>query len=199
MKTQHILAVGILAGAIAFAPENSHAQFGNLAKSLPGAAAGAAIDGAGLLKNLTPGGVKFAQAYAKYYDGLGNSEAAAKLNALAEEIQKGGTISKEQSKSMDNARNEITKTLKEKSAQDDAAKAKFKEGNALYREGLAEWMVVSASVAMALKNDPSAALKQPELGLAAGMCVKGIKDLTGFIEIACAVSGEKSEVKKAEK
>jgi len=199
MKIQHILAAGILAGAIALAPTNSQAQFGSLSKSLTGGGGDASVDGAGLLKKLTPGGIKFAQAYAKYYDGLGNADAAAKLNALADEIQKGGTLSKDQSKVMDNARKEITKTLKEKGGQDDAAKAKFKEGNALYREGLAEWAVVSAAVAMALQNDPSAALTKPELGLAAGMCVKGLKDLTGFLEIACAVSGEKKEVEKADK
>jgi hypothetical protein len=79
------------------------------------------------------------------------------------------------------------------------AKAKWKEGNALYRKGMAEWTVISAAVAMVIKQNPTAVATQPELGMAAGLCVKGLKDMSGYLEIAAAKAGEQKELAKSER
>lgn len=180
-------------------PMTGVAQFGALggiAKKAAGGG-GAAVDGAGFLKQLTPGAVKFAKAYALYYEALGDTEGATKLKVAAEQLEKGGAVSKDQQGLLDSSRKDIAK--KNIKPFDEAANAKWKEANAMYTQGLGEWVVVSGLVSAALANDPKAALTNPELGLAATMCVKGIKDLSGFIEIAKSKTKEKNEQNKAAK
>ena len=194
-----LIAAATLALALTL-PASSHAQFGGLLKKAGGGGGDAgAADGAALLKQLTPGAVKFNQAYAKYYESLGDTTNAANMKAQADQLEKGGSLTKEQSALMDENRKKIAAAAKTAGASDDAAKAKWKEANGLYAQGLLEWGAVSTAVALALKNNPSAALTQPELGLAAGLCVKGMKDLTGFLQIAKARSGTQGELDKAAK
>jgi hypothetical protein len=179
-------------------PMTGVAQFGALggiAKKAVGGG-GEAADGAGFLKQLTPGAVKFAKAYALYYEALGNTEGATKLKVAAEQLEKGGAVSKDQQGLLDKSRKEIAKIANSKPL-DEAAIAKWKEANAMYTQGLGEWGVVSGLVSAALASDPKAALTNPELGLAATMCVKGLKDLSGFIEISRAKTNENNEQKKA--
>ncbi|MEY4325361.1 MAG: hypothetical protein RIS24_1532 [Verrucomicrobiota bacterium] len=179
-------------------PMTGVAQFGALggiAKKAVGGG-GEAADGAGFLKQLTPGAVKFAKAYALYYEALGNTEGATKLKVAAEQLEKGGAVSKDQQGLLDKSRKEIAKIANSKPL-DEAAIAKWKEANAMYTQGLGEWGVVSGLVSAALASDPKAALTNPELGLAATMCVKGLKDLSGFIEISRATTNENNEQKKA--
>lgn len=166
-------------------------------KAVGGADAAAAVDGGALLRQLTPGAVKFAKSYALYYEALGDVEKAARLNAAAEQLGNGGALSKESQVQLDEARKDIAKLAKSAKAFDEAATGKWKEANKLYATGLAEWTVVSGTVAAAIKSDPKAVATNPELGLAAGLCVKGLKDLAGFIEIARARANEKDEQGKA--
>lgn len=199
---QNIIKTVALSMAVVF-PLTGVAQFGALGgiakKAVGGGAGGEAADGAGLLKQLTPGAIKFAKAYALYYEALGKTEDATKLKAAAEQLEKGGAISKEQQALLDGSRKAITKYSKEGKAIDEAAAAKWKEANAMYTAGLGEWGVVAGVVSAALASDPKAALTNPELGLAATMCVKGLKDLSGFIEIARAKTNEKKEQDKSAK
>ena len=201
MKIKETL-VKIVAIALTVAyPMTGVAQFGALGGIAKKAAGGGgeAVDGAGFLKQLTPGAVKFAKAYALYYEALGNTEGATKLKVAAEQLEKGGAVSKDQQGLLDSSRKEIAKVAKGSKPFDEAANAKWKEANAMYTQGLGEWGVVSALVSAALAKDPKAALTNPELGLAATMCVKGIKDLSGFIEIAKSKTKEKNEQDKAAK
>jgi hypothetical protein len=114
-------------------------------------------------------------------------------------MEKGGVLTKGQAKEMDDARKKILDATTQAKDFNDESKAKWKEANGLYGQGLVEWTVVSATVALALKDNPSAALTQPELGLAAGLCVKGLKDLTGFLGVAKAKSDLQKEMAKAAK
>ena len=201
MKIKETL-VKIVAIALTVAyPMTGVAQFGALGGIAKKAAGGGgeAVDGAGFLKQLTPGAVKFAKAYSLYYEALGNTVKATELKVAAEQLEKGGAVSKDQQKLLDKSRKEIAKDPAKSKRFDEAANAKWKEANAMYTQGLGEWVVVSGLVSAALANDPKAALTNPELSLAATMCVKGIKDLSGFIEIAKSKTKEKNEQDKAAK
>ena len=196
----------ILTGAIALAmavtfPLTSQAQLGGLGKTkaVPSTGGGAATSGADFLKQLTPGAVKFSQAYAKYYEALGQTEKATKMNAAAEQMQSGGTVTKENSAALNDALKDVKGLAGKAELSSEEAKAKWKEGNALYRQGMAEWTVISAAVAMVIKQNPTAAATQPELGMAAGLCVKGLKDMSGYLEIAAAKAGEQKEIAKSER
>lgn len=202
MKTSTLFTKIVALSLAVLFPLTGAAQFGGLggiAKQATGGGGGAAVDGAGFLKQLTPGAVKFTKAYSLYFEALGDSERAAKLKLAAEQLETGGVVTKDHQKVMDQALKDLTALNKKKDALGEAAKAKYKEANAMYLEGLAEWGVVSALVSTAIAQDPKAALTNPELGLAAAMCVKGIKDLSGYIKVAQARSDDNNEQKKASK
>lgn len=201
MKIQKVLIAAVTLAVAVTLPTTSQAQLGGLLKKKEAAGAGSAgaADGASLLKQLTPGAIKFTQAYAKYSEALGDTENAAKMKVLADVMEKGGVLTKGQAKEMDDARKKILDATTQAKDFNDESKAKWKEANGLYGQGLVEWTVVSATVALALKDNPSAALTQPELGLAAGLCVKGLKDLTGFLGVAKAKSDLQKEMAKAAK
>lgn len=201
MKIKATLVKAVAIALTVAYPMTGVAQFGALggiAKKAAGGG-GAVVDGAGFLKQLTPGAVKFAKAYSLYYEALGNTEGATKLKVAAEQLETGGAVSKESQGLLDSSRKEIAKIAKDSKPFDEAANAKWKEANAMYTQGLGEWVVVSGLVSAALASDPKAALTNPELGLAATMCVKGIKDLSGFLDIANSKTKEKKEQNKAAK
>lgn len=201
MKNTKVLIAAVTLAVAVTVSTTSQAQLGGILKKKEPAGAGSAgaADGASFLKQMTPGAIKFTQAYGKYSEALGDTEHAAKMKVLADVMEKGGVLTKGQSKEMDDARKKISDATKQAKDFNDESKAKWKEATGLYSQGLVEWTVVSAAVAMALKDNPSAALTQPELGLAAGLCVKGLKDLTGFLEIAKAKSDMQKELDKAAK
>jgi hypothetical protein len=197
------LVIGTLALALTLS-SSVQAQLGGIGKKkdAPSTAAKggeAEVSGAEFLKKLTPGAIKFTQAYGKYYEALGDAGNAAKMQALAEQLETGGTITKDQQKMLDGGLKGVKEAAKQGDLANEEAKAKWKEGNKLYRLGLAEWVTISTSVALVIKNNPTAVASQPELGMAAGLCVKGLKDLTGYLEIAAAKVGEQKEMDKAAK
>ena len=81
MKLKQIIVALVTLVLTASFPTKSLAQLGAFFSKKDAGGSNAAADGAGFLKQLTPGAVKFSQAYAKYYEALGNAEAAAKLGS----------------------------------------------------------------------------------------------------------------------
>jgi hypothetical protein len=182
---------GCLLGALP-----ARGQLGGLGTKIPGVGVSVAVDGAAYLKQLTPGAADFAKAYSLYYEGLGLTTNAIALAKLSEQLSGGGQFDKAANSLMEGARTNIQEVVNKAKEFDDQARAKFSEGNKVFRVGVAKWTVVSASVSAVLAKDPKAGLTNPDLTLAAAACVKGLGDMTKFVDVMEKVSKVKSEASK---
>lgn len=162
---------------------------GNKAKE-----SGQANDGGFNIAQLTPGGIKILKAYGYYFESYGKAEAAGKMRAAAEALEKGGTFDKATKKLMDSGMKELRELGKKEAVPTEEQKALRKKGSDLVKEAVVEWGVVAGTVSAVLAQDPSAALTNPELGIAAALCVKGLGDQ---IDLAAFVLGEDKKEKKA--
>lgn len=148
------------------------------------------------IAQLTPGGIKLLKAYGYYAESYDMLELATKVRASAQELENGGTFTKAIKTEMDNARKELTKKAKGEKGATDQQKELRKKGSDLVKEAVVEWGIVAATVSVALSQDPKAALTNPELGIAAALCVKGLADQTKLMTF---VLGKDREEKKERK
>lgn len=152
------------------------------------------------IAQLTPGGIKILKAYGYYFESYGKAEAAAKVRGAAEILENGGKFDKAMKNLMDGSMKELRELGKKEAVPTEEQKALRKKGSDLVKEAVVEWGVVAGTVSAVLAQDPSAALTNPELGIAAALCVKGLGDQTKLMLFVLGEDRkEKKERKKSDK